>query len=488
MAARREPGGRAAQLFDRTPPQSIDAERSVLGAMLLNPDAVGAGIEVLHESGEDVFYVSAHQKIYDGIVALFRSDKPVDIVTLQEQLTRAKTLEAVGGVSYIAELSEAVPTSANIEHYARIVLEAALLRRIISTCSRVVGEAYEAREDVADVLDRAERDIFSIAEQRQVNPIHRVADLLEAAIQRIEAQMRSKGISGLPTGMAKLDEMLSGLQPSDMVILAARPSVGKTAFSLNIASHLAAREGKGVLIFSLEMAKEQLVQRLVCMEGEVDAQRLRSGYLAHAEYPKLQRGYDVLHRAPIYIDDTPNISVLELRSKARRHAAQNPVDMVVIDYLQLMTGGGGRSESRQVEIAEISRAVKGLARELRVPVLALSQLSREAEKDDTGSPKLSHLRESGAIEQDADVVLMLSRPPAHEAEGRDNLIRVTVAKQRNGPTGFCDLLFEKNIQRFRNLDGTAEAYAPPESSFDADFDVANYEDDDIPFEDDETPF
>jgi replicative DNA helicase len=272
-----------------------------------------------------------------------------------------------------------------------------------------------------------------------------------------------------------------------MIILAARPSVGKTAFSLNIASHLASRHDKGVLVFSLEMAKEQLVQRLVCMEGEVDAQRLRSGYLAHAEYPKLQRGYDVLHRAPLYIDDTPNIGVLELRSKARRHAAQNPVDMIVIDYLQLMSGGG-RVESRQVEIAEISRAIKGLARELRVPVLALSQLSREAEKDDGGSPKLSHLRESGAIEQDADVVLMLSRPPAHEAEGRDNLIRVTIAKQRNGPTGYCDLLFEKNIQRFRNLDGGGETYAPPESSFDADFDVAKYEDDDIPFEDDETPF
>ncbi len=487
MATRREPGGRAAQLFDRAPPQNIDAERSVLGAMLLNPEAVGAGIEVLHETGEDVFYVSAHQKIYDGIVTLFRNDKPVDIVTLQEQLTRDKTLEAVGGVTYIAELSEAVPTSANIEHYAGIVLEAALLRKIISTCSRVVGEAYEASEGVAEVLDRAERDIFSIAEQRQVNPIHKVSDLLEAAIQRIEEQMRSKGISGLPTGMTRLDEMLSGFQPSDMIVLAARPSVGKTALSLNIASHLATRHEKGVLIFSLEMAKEQLVQRLVCMEGGVDAQKLRTGYLAHGEYPKLQRGYDVLHRAPLYIDDTPNISVLELRSKARRHAAQNPVDMVIIDYLQLMSGGG-RVENRQVEISEISRAIKGLARELRVPVLALSQLSREAEKDDTGAPKLSHLRESGAIEQDADVVLMLSRPPAHEAEGRDNLIRVTVAKQRNGPTGFCDLLFEKNIQRFRNLDGSAEAYAPPESSFDADFDVASYEDDDIPFDDGETPF
>ena len=483
MAAQAEPK----PSFDRTPPQSIEAERSVLGAMLLNPEVVGTGIEILGDIAGDLFAVKAHEYVYNAILALFRGNQPIDHTMLVEQLNRENKLESVGGLSYLNELTGVVPTSANIEYYAKLVLEAALLRRLIRACSTIADQAFSPDRDVEKLLDSAEREIFAIAEQKQTNPIHRVGDLLEEGIHRIEEQMKAKtGVTGVPTGFTKLDEMLSGLQPSDMVILAARPSVGKTALALNIAAHAANHAAKGVLLFSLEMAKEQLVQRLLCMVGRVDSSRLRSGYLAHNEFPKLQSAAATLSNAKIYIDETPNISVLELRSKARRHAAQYPVNLIIIDYLQLMTGSsGGRTESRQVEIAEISRSIKGIARELQAPVLALSQLSREAEKDESGVPKLSHLRESGAIEQDADVVMMLSRLPAKESEGRENVIRVNIAKQRNGPTGVVELVFEKNIQRFGNLadmgggGGVPEA-SPPEYAGNYDYGDA-YEEDDTPF-------
>ncbi len=475
--------------FDRTPPQNIEAERSVLGAMLLNPDAVGPAVEVLHDEGDDVFYVEAHRILYNAIIALYRRNTPVDAVTLMERLQTDGDLDTAGGASYIAELTGAVPTSANIEYYAKIVLEKALMRRVISTCTRLAGDAYREEDEVDTLLDRAESEIFQIAEKRQVNPIYKVSDLLDEGIQRIEDQMKAgTGLTGVPSGYTKLDEMLSGFQPSDMIILAARPSVGKTAFALNACAHAAVHEGKGVIFFSLEMAKEQLVQRLLCMEGRVDSSRLRSGFLAKAEFPKLQHAAAALNRANLFIDDTPNISVMELRSKARRHASQHQVDMVVVDYLQLMSGGGGRAESRQVEISEISRSIKGLARELRCPIIALSQLSREAEKDDSsGGPKLSHLRESGAIEQDADVVMMLSRPPISEQEGRENVIRINIAKQRNGPTGHLELLFEKNIQRFHNLGegGMVQHEPPPGEAYDGgdpSFEYnESYDEDEMPF-------
>jgi replicative DNA helicase len=469
-------------VFDRVPPQNIEAERSVLGAMLINPDVIGTAIEILRDVPSDTFYVEAHQHLYQAVLELFRRSVPVDSVTLMEQMNKDGTLEAAGGVSYIAGLTNAVPTSANIEYYAKIVLEAGLLRKLISTCSRIAGEAYAPQEAVEKILDQAEAEIFKIAERRQLNPIHHVGDLLEEGIHRIEEQIKAgTGITGVPTGFGQLDTMLSGLQPSDMVILAARPSVGKTAFSLNIAANAAVHHKKRVIVFSLEMAKEQLVQRLLCMEGQVDSSRLRSGFLAKAEFPKLQRAAGVLMNAPLYIDDTPNISVIELRSKARRHAAQHGgVDLMIIDYLQLMSGAA-RAESRQVEISEISRFIKGLARELRCPVVALSQLSREAEKDDTGQPKLSHLRESGAIEQDADVVMMISRAPAHETEGRDNITRITIAKQRNGPTGYIDLLFEKNIQRFRSIGAPPPGVSPPDHEHSGPPPEDIYEEDDAPF-------
>ena len=449
---------------DRMPPQNIDAERSVLGAMLLNPDAVGLVTEILQGSAVDAFYVPAHQYIYDAIITLYAKAKPIDAITLQDQLERDGTLEDAGGLPYITDLTGAVPTSANAQYYTQIVLDNAILRRVISECSNVIGEAYDSPEDVNLLLDAAESSIFKIAEQRQANPITKVADLLETSIHRIEQQMKSgSGITGVATGFSKLDEMTSGFQPSDMIVLAARPSVGKTAFALNIAAHAAIENGKNVLLFSLEMAKEQLTQRLICMTGRIDSSRLRSGFLAGTEMSKIQGAADTLSRAQIYIDDTANISLLELRSKVRKHAAQHGCDMIIIDYLQLMSGGG-RSENRQNEIAEISRSVKGLAREVSVPVIALSQLSREADNDGA-APKLSHLRESGAIEQDADVVLMLSRPATHDTEGLPGLINLNVAKQRNGPTGNADLIFDKNIQRFKNLmDGhMSENDLPPEA-------------------------
>lgn len=470
-------------VFDRTPPQNLEAERSVLGAMLLNPDAVGAGVEILRERAEDVFYHEPHQHLYDAIVQLFAQNQPVDAVTLMHQLTQSGKLEAAGGAAYIAELTRAVPTSANIEVYARIVVDCAVLRSIITTGTRLVSEAYAQDSPAEDMLDRAEAEIFRMAERKQHSPVHPVGNLVGAGLLRIENQMKTGGgITGVPSGYTKLDEMLSGFQPSDMVVLAARPSVGKTAFSLNMAAHAAIHHNKKTLIFSLEMSKESLVQRLLCMEGQVDGSRLRTGFLARTEFPKLQRAAETLSRAPVYIDDTPGVTVLEVRSKARRQFAQHGLDMIIIDYMQLMTGDK-RAESRQVQISEISRSVKGIARELGVPVLALSQLSREAEKDDGGMPKLSHLRESGAIEQDADVVLMLSRLPAHQSEGRENIIRVNVAKHRNGPTGFFDLLFDRNVQRFRNLAGDGSVPAPPpEANYTVDHNIEEtYEEDDFAF-------
>ncbi|MFP6582499.1 MAG: replicative DNA helicase [Candidatus Hydrogenedentota bacterium] len=472
---------------DRMPPQNIDAERSVLGAMLLNPDAVGPVTEILQGNAVEVFYAPAHQYIYDAIVNLYAKTQPIDAITLKDQMERSGTLDDAGGLAYITDLTGAVPTSANVQHYARIVLDASILRRVIGSCSNVIAEAYDSPEDVNKLLDAAESEIFKIAEQRQLNPIAKVSELLQESMRRIEEQMKSKsGITGIATGFMKLDEMTSGFQPSDMVVLAARPSVGKTAFALNIASHAAVQNKQNVLIFSLEMAKEQLVQRLLCMVGNVDSQRLRTGFLAGQEYPKLQKAADTLSHASIFIDDTANISILELRSKARKHASTyGSCDLLIIDYLQLMVGGG-RAESRQVEIAEISRSIKGLARELKCPVLALSQLSREADKDGGGAPKLSHLRESGAIEQDADVVLMLSRPAAHDTESMPDLIHLSIAKQRNGPTGDANMLFDKNLQRFKNLmegGGSFHAEPPPEASqtYDNVPVEEEYEEDDVPF-------
>lgn len=489
----------AAGGFDRTPPQNIDAERSVLGAMLINPEAVGVAIECLGGNASDTFALEAHQHLYAAMHELTRRNKVVDPVLLLAQLEEFGKLEASGGPSYIAELMSAVPTSANVEYYANIVRDMAMLRKLIATCSSLAGEAYQAEGPVETLLDKAESEIYRIAERRQLSPINLLRDLLTPAVERIDEQIKNKGkITGLATGFIKLDEMLSGLQPSDMIILAARPSVGKTAFALNIAAHASIQHKKGVLLFSVEMAKEPLVQRLLCIVGNVDSERLRTGFLARDEFPKVQQAAALLQHSDIYIDESPHLSPLELRSKARRHKSRYPVDLIVIDYLQLMATTG-RAENRQVEIAEISRAIKGIARELKIPVLALSQLSREADKDDSGMPRLSHLRESGAIEQDADVVLMLSRPRIDKRKSDDddagpldeNIVYLNVAKQRNGPTGGMRLIFEKNYQRFLNPADLPPGKTPPpfergasppveQPAYDP-YTEAGYDEDDVPF-------
>ncbi|MCK5863478.1 MAG: replicative DNA helicase [Candidatus Hydrogenedentes bacterium] len=494
METRQEPqtGGAApANLYDRMPPQDTDAERAVLGAMLMRTEAIGTAVEILHHDEQDVFFIPAHQIIYDVIISLFNENKPLDRVVLIDEITRRDALEKIGGESYLAELVNVVPTSANVEYYAKIVLEKSLRRRLIDSCARITVDAYQGKDVVEELLDGAEKQIFALNEQRQTNRIYAVSELLEEGVDRIEKQIKSgDSITGLRTSFKEMDLKLSGLQPADMIVLAARPSVGKTAFALNIAANAATRDGKCVLLFSLEMAKEQLVQRLLCLVGGVDSDRLRNGFLADAEFVKVQEAAGKLNNAKIYIDESAGLTPLELRSKARRQSSLDKIDLVIIDYMQLMHTSG-RNENRQTEMSEISRAIKGLARELHVPVMTLSQLSREAEKDDKGTPKLSHLRESGAIEQDADVVIILSRPPAADRENRDNVIIANIAKQRNGPTGRFEMLFQANKQRFRDFDSSSVDECVPESpknvvpinNFDPIYDEPYEEDDeDIPFD------
>ncbi len=474
----------------------MEAERSLLGAILISPDAMVTAVEVLGRPVPDLFYYEPHRHIYGAAYELAQQDMPVDSTTLLTQLTRNDRLEKAGGASYISELSGVVPTAANAAYYARIVQETALLRRLIKTCTFITGEAYQGQGDVSEMLDRAEGAIYSLNEERQASPIYHVRDLVDAGAEMIARQIaQGKAVTGLGTGYTDLDKLLSGLQKADMIILAARPSVGKTALALNIAANVLTTEPeKGVLLFSIEMAKEQLVQRMLCMVGRVSSRKLRDGFLADRAMPKIREAVDTLRKANLYIDESADLNVLDLRSKARRHASQNPIDLIIIDYLQLMRGLT-KFETRQLEIAEISRSIKALARELRVPVLALSQLSREAEKDDSGGPKLSHLRESGAIEQDADVVLMLSRPRIDKRKGREddddeevdeNIIQVSVKKHRNGPTGALKLYFDKDLQRFQSLAaGEAPAGAPPPAAYDSyDYEDQGYQEDEIGWDED----
>lgn len=456
---KRRESGPAAVKFDRTPPQNIEAERSVLGAMLLNPDAVGAAFEVLNGAGELFFYLEPHQFIWDATLALFARAQPVDAVILIDELQRMGKLEAAGGASHLAELTRCVPTSANVEVYARIVRDCAVLRGVIQTGTRLVSEAYTGEVVPSEMLDRAEAELFRLAEGQHQSRLMQARDFVGQGLRSLESLVASGGgVTGLATGIAEMDALLLGLQPSDMIVLAARPSVGKTAYSLNMAAHATVGLGKSCLIFSLEMSKEALIQRMLCGVGRVDSKRLRSGFLARAEMPKLAAAAEEIGKARLFIDDTPGITVMEIRSKARRVKARHGLDLIVIDYLQLM-GESRKAENRQVAIAEISRQVKAIARELNVPVVALSQLTREADKDD-GAPKLSHLRESGAIEQDADVVVMLARAPKKEGDTED-LVRVHVAKHRNGPTGHFDLIFDKDQQRFKSRAGDTRVEAKP---------------------------
>lgn len=435
-------------LVEKIPPQNLEAETSVLGAMLFEPEVIPRAIELLNDS---FFYLDAHKLIFNCMSALFEKNQPADLVTVTEELRKRKQLEQIGGASYLTQLTASVPTAANFERHAHIVKEKGILRQLIHTATEIVQESYDSGVDVSEILDRAEHHIFEISQCRIEGNFVRLKEIIKGSIETIDQlYQRKEHVTGLATGFHEFDIRTAGLQPSDLIIVAGRPSMGKSAFAASMCEHAGVVLQRPIAFFSLEMSKEQLVQRMLCSHARVNAQAVRTGYLSHADWPKLTSAAGKLSEAPIYIDDTPALSALELRAKARRLKAQFGIEMVVVDYLQLMRGSSD-SENRQQEISEISRSLKALARELRVPVIAVSQLSRAVESRTGNRPQLSDLRESGAIEQDADVVVFLYREEYYRpSEENRNKAEAIIAKQRNGPTGSIDLLFVKEWTRFEN--------------------------------------
>ena len=439
---------------ERTLPHNLEAEKSVLGAILIHNEAFNHAAELIDSRD---FFRDAHRRIFDKMVALSERNDAIDLVTLKDELQRAGELDEVGGPAYIASLADGVPRSANVEHYARIVKEKATLRSVIHAANRILVDAYQAEEDADLILDGAEKAIFEIAENKIREGFVPLRDLVQSSFATIEKLQQHKGlVTGVPTGFVDLDEMTSGLQPSDLVLVAARPSMGKTSFVLNIAQHIGTQTEMTVGFFSLEMSKEQLFMRMLTSEARIDAHRFRSGYLNEKDYGRLSHALGTLAEARVFIDDTASIGVLEMRAKARRLQAEHGLHLLIIDYIQLMQGRG-RFESRQAELASISRSLKGLAKELKIPIIALSQLSRAPETRSDHRPQLSDLRESGALEQDADVVMFIFREeqyrdadgqPNQEAEGTAEII---IGKQRNGPVGTVKLAFIKEHTRFENL-------------------------------------
>ena len=439
---------------DRRPPYSEEAETAVIAAMLMDQDAILRAAEHVDDT---MFYREQNRRMFRAMIAISERGEVVDPLTLAEELSRRGELEAGGGKDRIGELIDAVPTSANVEYHAKIVKEKALQRRLIETCTALVSEAFEGKSTAAELLDDAEHRIFQVSQQRGMQGFTRIKELMWPTMERIEALQRGgKTITGVPSGFNDLDEMTSGFQQADLVIVAARPSMGKTAFVLNVAQYAAIEKKTPVAIFSLEMSKESLVQRMLTAEARVDAQKLRKGMLRDDDFPRMARAAGILSSAPIWIDDAAGITLLEIRSKARRLKADSDIGMVVVDYLQLIQGPAS-SESRQQEISQISRSLKALAKELSVPVIALSQLSRAPEqRAGDHRPQLSDLRESGAIEQDADLVMFIYRQEVYDGpvdkdgnslEGRAEII---IGKQRNGPIGTANLFFHKSYTRFEN--------------------------------------
>ncbi|QSO55242.1 replicative DNA helicase [Alicyclobacillus curvatus] len=436
----------------RLPPQHIEAEQAVLGAMLISQDAVSEAVELLQS---DDFYRNAHQMVFEAMQGLFEQGQPVDVITVTAALqAREGALEAVGGASYVATLAASMPTALHVVHYSNIVREKAVLRRIIATATDLANQGYQGEDSSTDILADAERKILSLSQNQRVRDFTHISEVLENTFERIEQLYASEGkLTGVPTGYSELDRMTSGFQRSDLIIVAARPSVGKTAFALNIAQNVAVRAGLPVAIFSLEMSKDQLVQRMLCAEAYIDGHKMRNGTLDDDDWPKLSMGVSTLSNSPIYIDDAPGITVPEMRAKLRRLKSEVGLGFVCIDYLQLIHGRRNSGENRQQEISEISRSLKQLARELEVPVVALAQLSRGVEQRQDKRPMLSDIRESGSIEQDADIVAFLYRDDYYDPESeRKNIIEIIIAKQRNGPTGKVDLVFLKNFNKFVNLD------------------------------------
>jgi replicative DNA helicase len=438
-------------LAQRLPPQSLEAEVSVLGGILLENEAFNRVLEVL---GEEDFYRESHRKIFSALIQLYEHNEPADLITLSEVLKKRNALEDVGGVEYLNSLVNGVPTAANISYYAKIIKEKAILRKLINRATEIVSLGYEGAGDIDDFLDQAERSIFEISEDRVRPSFYPIKDIIKASFRTIEKLYEKRQlITGVPTGFTKLDELTSGLQPADLIIVAGRPSMGKTALALNITQHAAIEGGIPSAIFSLEMAKEQLALRMLCSEAKVDAHRLRGGFLSDSDWPRLTRAAGSLSEAPIFIDDTPSLSALEMRAKSRRLKAEHHLGLVVVDYLQLMRGRAD-SERREQEISEISRSLKALAKELNVPVIALSQLNRRVEDRGDRRPQLADLRESGAIEQDADVIIFLYRDEVYN-KSEDNphkgKAEIIIGKQRNGPTDKFELTFLDKYTCFENL-------------------------------------
>lgn len=439
-------------LIKRVPPHSIEAEQSVVGAMLMDRDAITTASEII--CGDD-FYQTAYGVIFDSVVELFNEGKPVDLITLQNRLKEKDVPEEISSLEFVRDLLAAVPTSANVKYYAEIVAEKSTLRKMIKMNEEIANACYLAKEPVEAIMERTEKKVFELVQNRNNGDFVPIKQVVLNALEKIEKSSKSKGtVTGIPTGFIDLDYKTSGLQPSDLILVAARPSMGKTAFVLNIAQHVAFRQNKTVAIFSLEMSKEQLVNRLFSLESYVDAQLLRTGNLKDSDWEKLIEGAGIIGRSNLIIDDTPGISISEMRSKCRKYKLEHNLELIIIDYLQLMSGSvGGRSESRQQEISDISRSLKALARELHVPVISLSQLSRAVEQRPDHRPMLSDLRESGAIEQDADVVMFIYRDDYYNKDTElKNISEIIVAKQRNGPIGTINLAWLPEYTKFGNLD------------------------------------
>lgn len=437
----------------RIPPQNTDAEASLLGAVLIDSDAI---VKIADQLQPQDFYDERHQKIYEAIKQLYDKHSPIDVLTLTDQLRNNGLLDMVGGASYLSELTNYVPTAAHIEQYSGIVAQKALRRKLIKSSQNIVALGYDETKNLQELIEEAESQLFETSQRYVGQDIVSLEEILGESFDRLDELHKDKGkIRGVPTGFKDLDAMLAGLQRSDLFILAGRPSMGKTALALNLAHNVSIKAGEPVLLFSLEMSKEQLVDRLLAMESGVDAWALRTGNLSDTDFEKIGHAMGTLSEAQMFIDDTPGITVSDLRTKARREAHRRPIGLIIVDYLQLMSGGSkfGGDGNRVQEISEISRGLKGIARELNVPLIALSQLSRSVESRSPQIPQLADLRESGSIEQDADVVAFLYREEYYNAESeRKGITDVFIKKHRNGPTGQVELYFDRERQRFRSLD------------------------------------
>jgi replicative DNA helicase len=440
-------------LEQRALPHNAEAEKTVLGAVLVDNSAFNSAAEVLTR---DDFYREAHRRIFDAMAALTERSQPVDLVTLKDELTRGSALEAVGGAAYLASLVDGIPHITNVEQWSRIIKEKAVLRNLIHASNRIAQSCFEAEDEPALILDRAEKAIFDIAERRIRQGFVGIREIVKESFRTIDQLSQSRDlITGLATGFVDLDEMTSGLQKGDLIIVAARPAMGKTSFCLNVAQQASLRTGETVGVFSLEMSKEQLVLRMLCSDARVDSHRLRTGGLQEKDWARLAKAYADLSASKIFIDDSATLTPLEMRAKCRRLKAEHGVGLIIVDYLQLMSASG-RAENRQQEISSISRSLKGLAKDLNVPVIALSQLSRAPEARKDRRPELADLRESGSIEQDADVVLFIYREEEYSrTEENHGVAEILIKKQRNGPTGMLKLAFIKEFTRFENLEWRA---------------------------------